>query len=126
MFGALPDLSNVMGVTPLMAAAGVGATRGPVVGQGPIAGSDPESNAVAVIGLLLKSGADVNATITDNLPANTTFVSQVGANAFAGKCRLKPNVWLKPGARVNACTIASHNRHNLSLAPARKDSFCAQ
>lgn len=63
--GALPDLSNVMGVTPLMAAAGVGATRGPVVGQGPIAGSDPESNAVAVIGLLLKSGADVNATITD-------------------------------------------------------------
>jgi len=63
--GALPDLPNVMGVTPLMAAAGVGATRGAVVGQGPIAGSDPEANAVAVIGLLLKAGADVNAGITD-------------------------------------------------------------
>lgn len=63
--GALPDLPNVMGVTPLMAAAGVGATRGAVVGQGPIAGSDPETNAVAVIGLLLKAGADVNARITD-------------------------------------------------------------
>jgi ankyrin repeat protein len=63
--GALPDLPNVMGVTPLMAAAGVGATRGAVVGQGPIAGSDPEGNALAVIDLLLKAGADVNARITD-------------------------------------------------------------
>jgi ankyrin repeat protein len=43
----------------------VGATRGAVVGQGPIAGSDPEGNAVDVIGLLLKAGADVNARITD-------------------------------------------------------------
>jgi uncharacterized protein len=63
--GALADLPNVMGVTPLMAAAGVGATRGAVVGQGPVAGSDPETNAVAVIELLLKAGADVNAGITD-------------------------------------------------------------
>ncbi|MFO1502801.1 MAG: ankyrin repeat domain-containing protein [Steroidobacteraceae bacterium] len=63
--GALPDLPNVMGVTPLMAAAGVGATRGAVVGQGPIAGSDPEANAVSAITLLLKAGADVNARITD-------------------------------------------------------------
>jgi len=63
--GALPDLPNVMGVTPLMAAAGVGASRGAVVGQGPVAGSDPEANAIAVIGLLIKAGADVNARITD-------------------------------------------------------------
>jgi uncharacterized protein len=63
--GALPDLPNVMGVTPLMAAAGVGATRGVVVGQGPVAGSDPESSAVEVIGLLLRAGADVNARVTD-------------------------------------------------------------
>jgi uncharacterized protein len=63
--GALPDLPNVMGVTPLMAAAGVGATRGAVVGQGPIAGSDPEANAMTVINLLLKAGADINAGITD-------------------------------------------------------------
>jgi ankyrin repeat protein len=63
--GALPDLSNVMGVTPLMAASGVGASRGVVVGQGPIAGSDAESNALAVIELLLMSGADVNARVTD-------------------------------------------------------------
>jgi ankyrin repeat protein len=63
--GALPDLPNVMGVTPLMAAAGVGATRGAVVGMGPISGSDPQANALVVIDLLLKAGADVNARITD-------------------------------------------------------------
>lgn len=63
--GALPDLPNVMGVTPLMAAAGVGATRGRVVGQGPIAGLDPQTSAIAVIELLLKAGADINARITD-------------------------------------------------------------
>ncbi len=33
--GALPDLPNVMGVTPLMAAAGIGATRGRVGGRVP-------------------------------------------------------------------------------------------
>jgi len=64
--GALPDLPNVMGVTPLMAASGigilVGATSG---GQGPIAGGDEQANAIAVIGMLIKSGADVNARITD-------------------------------------------------------------
>jgi ankyrin repeat protein len=55
-----------MGVTPLMAASGigflVGATGG---GQGPISGGDEEANAIAVIGMLIKAGADVNARITD-------------------------------------------------------------
>jgi ankyrin repeat protein len=65
--GALPDLPNVMGVTPLMAASGigflVGATNG---GQGPIVGIDQqEAYAISVIGMLIKAGADVNARITD-------------------------------------------------------------
>jgi len=65
--GALPDLPNVMGVTPLMAASGigflVGATSG---GQGPIVGIDQqEAYAIDVIGMLIKAGADVNARITD-------------------------------------------------------------
>jgi ankyrin repeat protein len=64
--GALPDLPNVMGVTPLMAAAGIGALRGLTTGgQGPIAGADPQANSVAVIGMLVKTGADVNARISD-------------------------------------------------------------
>jgi ankyrin repeat protein len=65
--GALPDLPNVMGVTPLMAASGigflVGATSG---GQGPIVGIEQqEAYAIDVIGMLIKAGADVNARITD-------------------------------------------------------------
>jgi len=64
--GALPDLPNVMGVTPLMAAAGIGALVGLTTGgQGPVAGSDPQTNSIAVIGMLLKAGADVNARISD-------------------------------------------------------------
>ncbi len=62
---ALPDLPNVMGVTPLMAAAGIGYGQGSSrAGVGPV-GPDAEANAVAVIQMLLKAGADVNARITD-------------------------------------------------------------
>jgi ankyrin repeat protein len=64
--GALPDLPNVMGVTPLMAASAIGAARGlQQGGQGPIAVGDPQDNAIAVIGMLIDAGADVNARITD-------------------------------------------------------------
>ncbi|MFO7324708.1 MAG: ankyrin repeat domain-containing protein, partial [Pseudomonadota bacterium] len=64
--GALPELPNVMGVTPLMAAAAIGASRGlQQGGQGPIAIGDPQDNAIAVIGMLIDAGADVNARITD-------------------------------------------------------------
>ncbi|MEO6366930.1 MAG: ankyrin repeat domain-containing protein [Steroidobacteraceae bacterium] len=65
--GALPDLPNVMGVTPLMAASGIGMFVGASGGwQGPMGvGDEQQTNAIAVIGLLLKAGADVNARITD-------------------------------------------------------------
>jgi ankyrin repeat protein len=88
--GALPDLPNVMGVTPLMAAAGVGATRGAVVGEGPIKGSDPEDNAIAVIGMLLKAGADVNARVSDTsshtalIARPSSMTSRQGQTALFG------------------------------------------
>ena len=65
--GALPDLPNVMGVTPLMAAAGVGALVGLTTnGQGPIRNGRPdETNVIDTLDLLLKGGADVNARISD-------------------------------------------------------------
>lgn len=65
--GALPDLPNVMGVTPLMAAAAMGAARGlQQGGQGPIGPRDShQANAITVIGMLIKAGADVNARVTD-------------------------------------------------------------
>jgi ankyrin repeat protein len=53
--GALVDLPNVMGVTPFMAASGVGSRNDSAGGQGPFAAMD----------VLLEAGADINARITD-------------------------------------------------------------
>ncbi|HXC59667.1 MAG TPA: ankyrin repeat domain-containing protein [Steroidobacteraceae bacterium] len=60
--GAIVDLPNVMGVTPLMAASGVGASLRDTRGS---YGSDAQDRALAVLPLLLKAGADVNARIAD-------------------------------------------------------------
>lgn len=60
--GAIVDLPNVMGVTPLMAAAGVGASVRDTRGW---YGSDVQDRALAVLPLLLAAGADVNARIDD-------------------------------------------------------------
>jgi ankyrin repeat protein len=60
--GALVDLPNVMGVTPLMAAAGVGVSqRDRRLG----AGGDLEDRAIETLELLLGAGANVNARVTD-------------------------------------------------------------
>jgi ankyrin repeat protein len=66
--GARVDLPNVMGVTPLMAAAGVGvrepgfgANRAPNFLSPAI-----ESEVIASLEILLAAGADVNALVTDN------------------------------------------------------------
>jgi ankyrin repeat protein len=63
--GALVDLPNVMGVTPLMAAAGVGVRRLNIGGEVEFRG-DVESRAIAALEVLLAAGADVNARIVDN------------------------------------------------------------
>jgi len=66
--GAAVDLPNVMGVTPLMAAAGVG-VREPGFGanRAPnLTSKTIESEAIASLAILLDAGADVNATVTDN------------------------------------------------------------
>jgi ankyrin repeat protein len=60
--GALVDLPNVMGVTPLMAAAGVGVRRLNIGGEVEL-GGDVESRAIATLEVLLAAGADVNARI---------------------------------------------------------------
>lgn len=60
--GALVDLPNARGVTPLMAAAGMGLARRDA--RGPI-GGDAEDRAIAVLELLVRAGADVNARVTD-------------------------------------------------------------
>ena len=60
--GALVDLPNVMGVTPFMAAAGLGLSPRDTRGS---YGPDAQDRALATLPLLLKAGADVNARVTD-------------------------------------------------------------
>jgi ankyrin repeat protein len=65
--GARVDLPNVMGVTPLMAAAGLG-VREPGFGANrapDFASKQIESEVVASLEILLAAGADVNAAVTD-------------------------------------------------------------
>lgn len=61
--GALVDLPNVMGVTPLMGAAGMGV--GSFLDRSSDSGGDVQARAIAMIELLLGAGADVNARVTD-------------------------------------------------------------
>jgi ankyrin repeat protein len=65
--GARVDVPNVMGVTPLMAAAGVG-VREPGFGANrapDFTSKSIESETIASLQILLDAGADVNASITD-------------------------------------------------------------
>jgi ankyrin repeat protein len=59
---ALVDLPNVMGVTPLMAAAGMGISSRDRL---PNLEREPEQSAIATLELLLAAGADVNKRVTD-------------------------------------------------------------
>jgi ankyrin repeat protein len=65
--GARVDLPNVMGVTPLMAAAGVG-VREPGFGANrapSFTSKEIESDVIASLDILLDAGADVNAAVAD-------------------------------------------------------------
>lgn len=66
--GALVDLPNVMGVTPLIVTAGVSGSRGGVFG-GPFGGED---RAIEIIDMLLAAGADINARIADSYDLTAT------------------------------------------------------
>jgi ankyrin repeat protein len=66
--GARVDVPNVMGVTPLMAAAAVG-VREPGFGANrapKLTSQSIESDVIGALEILLAAGADVNATVTDN------------------------------------------------------------
>lgn len=60
--GALINLPNAMGVTPLMAASGIGISP---VDPRPVFDAGIEDRAMRTIAVLIKAGADVNARITD-------------------------------------------------------------
>jgi ankyrin repeat protein len=60
--GARVDLPNVMGVTPLMAAAGIGISA---VDPRPLFDGDMQGRALRTLEVLVKAGADINARIMD-------------------------------------------------------------
>jgi uncharacterized protein len=60
--GAIVDLPNVMGVTPLMAASGVGISQRDTRGS---YGPDAQDRSLATLAVLLKAGANINARVTD-------------------------------------------------------------
>ena len=86
-YGALVELPNVMGVTPLIGAAGLGMEPSPRFNPG---GDDVESRAIATLELLLVAGADVNARITDvhgrtaRIGRSTTLPEREGQTALFG------------------------------------------
>ncbi len=71
--GALVDLPNVMGVTPLMGAAGVGVSgRDRRVGLD----GDIQTRVIATLDVLLAAGADVNARVTD-IDSRTARIARI-------------------------------------------------
>src|SRR5215471_5182261 len=108
---ALVDLPNAMGVTPLMAAAGIGTrTTQSVLGPGPPA--DVAARSIETMNLLIKAGANVNARITDTtsltarIARTSTMTNREGQTAlfFAAQTG-RPSVvrfLLDHGADVNA------------------------
>jgi ankyrin repeat protein len=60
--GAIVDLPNIMGVTPLMAASGMGLSGRDTRGS---YGSDAQDNSLVVLQQLLKAGANVNSRVAD-------------------------------------------------------------
>jgi hypothetical protein len=78
--GARVDLPNVMGVTPLMAAAGVG-VREPGFGANrapDFTSKQIESEVIASLEILLAAGANVNAPITD-LQSRTARIARLNS-----------------------------------------------
>jgi ankyrin repeat protein len=85
--GALVDLPNGMGVTPLMAAAGMGVSIRDPRGN---YGGDVQARALATLALLVNAGADVNARVTDTsghtarIARPSTMTSRQGQTAIYG------------------------------------------
>jgi len=93
-YGARVDVPNVMGVTPLIGAAGLGMEPSPRFNPD----GDAEDRAIATLELLLGAGADVNARITDvkgrtaRIGRSTTLPERGGQTALYGAVQ-----WAWPG-----------------------------
>lgn len=88
--GATLDLPNVMGVTPFMAAAGVGAYLYDSRGSLGDLLEDPQSHALRTLEVLRRAGADINARVADTssrtarIARPSTMTGRQGQNALYG------------------------------------------
>jgi uncharacterized protein len=73
--GAIVDLPNVMGVTPFMAAAGLGLSPRDTRGS---YGTDAQDRVLNVLPVLLKAGADINARVSDT-SSRTAIIARPSA-----------------------------------------------
>ncbi len=88
--GAVVDLPNVMGVTPLMGAAGMGVSRSDrrLDFRG-----DVETRVIATLDILLAAGADINARVTDvssrtaRIARRNSMTDREGQTALYGAIR---------------------------------------
>jgi ankyrin repeat protein len=86
-YGGRVDVPNVMGVTPLVGAAGLGMEPGSRFNP---SADDVEDRAIATLEMLLAAGADVNARITDvkgrtaRIGRSTTLPERGGQSALFG------------------------------------------
>jgi ankyrin repeat protein len=85
--GGRVDVPNVMGVTPLMAAAGLGMEPSPRFNP---SATDVQDRSIATLEILTAAGADVNARLTDNksrtarMGRGSTLPEQGGQRALHG------------------------------------------
>jgi len=82
--GALVDLPNVMGVTPLMAVAGMGGGRGGVFSTN----FGSEAQAIETISVFLAAGADVNAHVVSEYDRTGTIARANSMNDREGSSAL--------------------------------------
>jgi uncharacterized protein len=73
--GAIVDLPNVMGMTPLMAASGLGVSPRDTRGS---YGADAQERSVRMLDVLLKAGANINARVTDT-SGHTAIIARPSA-----------------------------------------------
>lgn len=124
--GALADLPNVMGVTPLMVVAGIGGGGGFGNRGG---GFGNEAGAIEIIEMLLAAGADINARVVDHYDLtaqvgrnNNTMVEREGQSALlAAISRGQPRLTeylIANGAAVDSVDARGYSAMDYALGRA--------